>query len=69
MIELTKMSSKGQIVIPQRIRDKLGINEGSTIAIDITQDFAILKKVDVDLVNQFKDSLADLKAGKIKRVA
>jgi len=29
----------------------------------------ICKKIDVNLVNQFKNSLSDLKAGKIKRVA
>jgi len=27
----------------------------------------LLKKIDVDLVSQFKKSLADLKAGKIKK--
>ena len=69
MTELTRISSKGQIVIPIKIRDQLNINEGSVIAIDTTKDLIILKKVDVDLVNQFKNSLSDLKAGKIKRVA
>jgi hypothetical protein len=28
----------------------------------------IMKKIDVDLIKQFKNSLADVKAGKIKRV-
>jgi len=69
MTELTRISSKGQIVIPIKIRDQLEMNEGSVIAIDTTKDLIILKKVDVDLVNQFKNSLSDLKAGKIKRVA
>lgn len=69
MVELTKISSKGQIVIPLKIRKQLGINEGTTIAIDVTKEFVVLKKVDVDLVNQFKDSLTDLKLGKIRKVA
>lgn len=68
-MELTKISSKGQIVIPQKIRDQLEINEGSVIAVDISDNIIIMKKIDVDLVNQFKKSLSDLKAGKIKRVA
>jgi len=68
-MELTKISSKGQIVIPLKIRSLLGINEGSVIAIDTTNEMVILKKVDVDLIKQFKDSLADVKAGRIKRVA
>jgi antitoxin PrlF len=68
-MELTKISSKGQIVIPLKIRNQLGINEGSVMAIDTTNEMVILKKVDVDLVKQFKDSLADVKHGRIKRVA
>jgi antitoxin PrlF len=68
-IEITKISSKGQIVIPLRIRNQLKINEGSVMAIDTTNEMIILKKIDVDLIKQFRNSLADLKAGKIKRVA
>ena len=67
--EITKISSKGQIVIPLRIRNQLKINEGSVMAIDTANEMIILKKIDVDLINQFKNSLADLKAGKIRRVA
>jgi len=68
-MEITKISSKGQIVIPQKIRVQLGITEGSTIAIDTTNEMVILKKVDVDLVNQFKEGLKDLKSGRVRRVA
>jgi AbrB family looped-hinge helix DNA binding protein len=68
-MELTKISSKGQIVIPLKIRSQLGIDEGAVIAIDTTNEMVILKKVDVDLIKQFKDSLADVKAGRIRRVA
>jgi AbrB family looped-hinge helix DNA binding protein len=67
--EITKISSKGQIVIPLRIRNQLKINEGSVMAIDTTNEMIILKKIDVDLVKQFKNSLSDLKAGKIRKVA
>lgn len=68
-MEITKISSRGQIVIPQKIRDQLRISEGSVIAVDTSNEMIILKKIDVDLVNQFKNSLSDLKLGKIKRVA
>lgn len=67
--EITKISSKGQIVIPLRIRNQLKIDEGSVMAIDTANEMIILKKVDVDLIKQFKNSLADLKAGRVKRVA
>ena len=68
-MELTKISSKGQIVIPLKIRNELKIEEGSVIAIERVKDMVCLKKIDIDLVNQFKEGLEDLKAGKIKRVA
>ena len=65
-MEITKLSSKGQIVIPMKIRTELGIDEGSVMAIDTTNKMIVLKKIDVDLIKQFKDSLADVKAGRIK---
>jgi len=68
-MEITKISSKGQIVIPQKIRNELNIEEGSILVIDNMKDMIIIKKIDEDLVNQFKKSLEDLKSGKIKRVA
>ena len=68
-MEITKISSKGQVVIPLKIRSKLGIEEGSTLAIEQMNDVVILKKVDLDLVTQFNKSLKDLKLGKIKKVA
>ena len=68
-MELTKISSKGQIVIPLKIRNELNIEEGSTIAIEQVNDVVILKKIDLDLVKQFNKSLKDLKLGKIKKVA
>ena len=68
-MEITKISSKGQVVIPLKIRNELNINEGSVLGVDKTKDLIVLKKIDLDLVKQFKNSLADLKKGKIKRVA
>jgi len=68
-MEITKISSKGQVVIPLKIRSELGIEEGSVLGVEKMKDMVILKKIDLDLVKQFKDSLADVKAGRIKRVA
>ena len=68
-MEITRLSSKGQIVIPLKIRNELEITEGSTIAIEKMKDMVILKKIDVDIIKQFKNGLKDLKLGKIKKVA
>ncbi|MFZ2603556.1 MAG: AbrB/MazE/SpoVT family DNA-binding domain-containing protein [Candidatus Omnitrophota bacterium] len=68
-MEITKISSKGQIVIPQKIRNELNIDEGSIVAIEKIKDMVIIKKIDIDLVNKFKEGLEDLKSGRVRRVA
>ena len=68
-MEITKISSKGQIVIPSKIRTELGMEEGSALAIEKIKEKVILKKIDFDLGNQFKEGLEDLKLGRIRRVA
>lgn len=68
-MEITKISSKGQIVIPNRIRNELNLQEGSIIAVDKMKDMIIIKKIDEGLIKQFEESLEDLKSGKVRRVA
>jgi len=63
------MSSKGQIVIPIKMRNQLEINANSIIAIESINNAIVIKKVDEDLINQFKKSLEDVKHGRIRRVA
>lgn len=60
------MSSKGQIVIPRRMRVDLEIDEGSVMAIEKMKDSIIIKKVDNELLNKIKRSLEDIKHGRIK---
>ena len=55
-MQFTKASSKGQVVIPTRIRKRLDIKEGSVFAVAADRDVIILKKVDSSL------SAADLKS-------
>lgn len=65
-MEVIKMSSKGQIVIPLKIREELDINEGSMIAIDKVKDGIAIKKIDHELVEKIRRSLEDIKHGRIK---
>jgi AbrB family looped-hinge helix DNA binding protein len=73
-IAITKISSKGQIVIPTELREDM--KEGDKIMI-IKQDKQIImkkvsdldRKLADDLVGQFAKSLEDLKNGRIRRVA
>jgi AbrB family looped-hinge helix DNA binding protein len=68
-MEITKISSKGQIVIPSKIREALGIYEGSVLAIEKVNDMVMIKKIDTELLEQFKRGLEDLRAGRVRRVA
>ena len=45
-VETIKMSSKGQIVIPQHIRDELHAQEGSIFAVVSSKNSVVLKKIE-----------------------
>ena len=68
-MEITKLSSKGQLVIPQKMRKELKMNEGSVIAIEQMKDLIVIKKIDKNLIKQFREGLEDLKLGRVRRVA
>ena len=68
-MEITKISSKGQVVIPLKIRNELGIEEGSVLGVGKMKDMVILKKIDFDIEKQIREGLEDLKKGKIVRLA
>ena len=44
-VELTRLSSKGQVLIPQHVRDVMGLKEGETFAVMGAEDTIVLKKV------------------------
>ncbi len=44
-MEIVKLSSKGQIVIPKYIRDKLGLRKGSRLRIRLENKRIILEPV------------------------
>jgi AbrB family looped-hinge helix DNA binding protein len=45
-VELTKVSSRGQVVIPQRIRERLGLAEGMPLAVTEQGNCVILQKME-----------------------
>lgn len=45
IVETIRMSSKGQVVIPQGIREDLHASEGTVFAVTGSEDTVILKKV------------------------
>lgn len=65
-MEITKISSKGQIVIPHKIRAELKIKNNSILAIEKVKDVLVIKKIDDELFNKIKKSLEDIKHGRVK---
>jgi AbrB family looped-hinge helix DNA binding protein len=55
-VETVKMSSKGQVVIPNEIRELIGADEGTVFAVTNDKDTVILKKLNLpskeDLISQ-----------------
>lgn len=73
-VETIKMSSRGQIVIPQDIRETLGAYEGTMFAVTSTKETVVLRKLSMpskeelirELTGIAKESKARLKAKGIK---
>lgn len=53
-IATTKMSSKGQVVIPEDIRDKMGLHSGDQFLVLAEKDVVILKIVTRPSMNEYK---------------
>lgn len=64
-MELVKINSKGQLVIPSKIRREFEITPESVLALDKINNSIVIKKVDEDLVKQIERSLEDIKHGRI----
>jgi AbrB family looped-hinge helix DNA binding protein len=54
-IETTKMSSKGQIVIPEDIRNRLGLKTGVKFLVMGDKDIVILKALSNPSLEEFDD--------------
>ena len=71
--EFTKTSSKGQIVIPSKIRKKLNIGDGSLLAVTAQDGLIILKKVSSNISSEdmmtlklIEEAWKDIVKGKYK---
>jgi len=53
VVETTKMSSKGQVVIPEDIRKKLGLKAGSRFIVVGEKDVVILKSISAPPLAEF----------------
>ena len=55
----TKMSSKGQVVIPEEVRDALGLKAGSKFVVVGEGDVVILKMINPPSMSEFDDIIQE----------
>jgi AbrB family looped-hinge helix DNA binding protein len=58
-METSILTSKGQLLIPKRLRIKYGIKSGVKVAFIETPDGIVLKAMDENFFNQFVGMLKD----------
>ncbi len=58
-IEITTLSSKGQVVIPQKLRESLALSEGAKFAVFGDAHTIILKRLSPPSASELKDLLAN----------
>jgi AbrB family looped-hinge helix DNA binding protein len=58
-IATTKMSSKGQVVIPEEIRKRLKLKKGSQFVVVSEKDVVILKAISPPSMDEFDALIAD----------
>ena len=55
----TKMSSKGQVVIPEAIRKRLGLEPGDQFVVVAGKDAVILKAIAAPTMDEFDELLSE----------
>ena len=58
-VETARMSSKGQVVIPEKIRRRLGLETGQQFVVIGDGDAIVLKSVDVPSMRDFDKMIGD----------
>ena len=61
-VATTRMSSKGQVVIPEDVRRRLGLKAGSQFVVVAGDDAVILKPVIEPDMSQFDELLAEARS-------
>ena len=57
MVKITKISSKGQVVIPQEIRKKLDLEEGNLMIVSDQNNTVLLKKIDIPKIKTWEEAV------------
>ena len=54
MVNITKISSKGQVVIPSEIREKMNLEEGNLLIISDSDGSICMKKIELPKIKSWK---------------
>jgi AbrB family looped-hinge helix DNA binding protein len=75
-IEITRASSKGQIVLPKGIRTKLHIKKGTVFALKATSNVIMLKKIedpvlkaDLETLKGVEKAWKEIEQGKFRKMS
>ncbi len=56
MVNITKISSRGQVVIPSEIREKMNLEEGNLLIISDSDDSICMKKIELPKIKSWKEA-------------
>ena len=62
VLATTRMSSKGQVVIPEEIRARLGLREGAQFVVVGERDVVILKSLSPPSMAEFDSLIAEARS-------
>lgn len=57
-LKVSRLTSKGQVTVPQAIRERLGLQEGDRVAFVEEDEQVVLKKASVIAFNHLADEIA-----------
>jgi antitoxin PrlF len=58
----SKVTSKGQVTVPKKVRDSLGIKEGDSLAYEVHEDNAVIRRIpriDVEWAKSMGNTLTE----------
>ena len=56
MVTITKISSKGQVVIPLEVREKMNLEEGNLLIVSDAGDSICMKKIELPKIKSWNEA-------------
>jgi len=59
--EIVKMSSKGQLVVPKKIREQEGFKDSDRFIAVPVEDGVVFKKIDIDVKKEYEELTEEMR--------